>query len=146
MVRFPVPANPEYSASGGMMIRAFKKILAAVEVTRRASNQHEFNATMMREALGFGSSETRGTLYVTCWPSDAGQPVVESCEYTLYDARESDPKRSEWRLYYGTDLIEHCALAGDLMLMIRPNDSSNTLIALIAHPGTGLARVIEVFD
>lgn len=60
------------------MIRTFKKVLAAVEVRRQASNQHEFNATIMREALGFRSPETRGTLYVTCWPSDVAQPVVES--------------------------------------------------------------------
>ncbi len=105
------------------MIRTFKKVLAAVEVTRRASNQHEFNATIMQAALGFRSRETRGTLHVTCWPDDVGQPMVTSCGYTLYDARPGDPQRSEWRLYYKTDLIETCASAGDLMLMIRPKDS-----------------------
>ena len=128
------------------MIRTFKKVLAAVEVTRRASNQHEFNATIMQKALGFRSLETRGTLYVTCWSSDLAQPVFTTCQYTLYDARDVDPKRSEWRLYYRTDLIERCASPGDLMLMIRPKSSSNTLIAFIARPGTGLARVIEVFE
>ena len=129
-----------------MTIRAFKKVLAAVEVTRRASNQHEFNATEMQEALGFKSNRAEGSLYAICCPSDDTMPTFISCGYTLYDARTSHPTRREWRLYYKTNAIESCARAGDLLLMIRPNQSSNNLIALIARPGTDFAGTIGLFD
>ena len=83
---------------------------------------------------------------MTCWPSDNRKPVVVTCEYTLYEARKNDMARDEWRLYPKTDAIKNYAQAGDLLLIIRPNPISNGLVAMIARPGTALARTIRAFD
>ena len=82
---------------------------------------------------------------MTCWPSDSRKPVVVTCEYTLYEARKNDMTRDEWRLYPKTDAIKNHAQAGDLLLVIRPNPTSNGLVAMIARPGTAFARTIRAF-
>ena len=129
-----------------MTIRAYRKVLSAVEVTRKASNQHEFNAGALRRKLGFRAGPIRGLLDVLCYPSNDAVPTVARATYTLYDAREATPGRSEWRMYYTTDALEQCARENDIMLVLRPSTASSHLIAIVARPGTAMADVVGVFD
>src|SRR5688572_21422239 len=97
--------------------RFVAKELGAVEVDPSASHQHEFHAGRLRNVLGF-SAKTSGRLVIVLY-DDSSLPIISETEYTLYDAREGT-RRSEWRLYYKSNLILDYARAGDFLLILRP--------------------------
>jgi len=114
------------------------KRLSAVEVNHEASHQHEFHAGVLRQRLGFREGRHAGRLRLAIYPSNDPQDVVfNEGRYTLYDAREAHPTRSEYRLYYDASLLSPAA-AGDLLVLFREDD--DTLTGVIARPGTGAAR------
>src|SRR5688572_6511604 len=93
--------------------RFVAKELGAVEVDPSASHQHEFHAGRVRNVLGF-TAKTSGRLVIVLY-DHANQPLISETEYTLYDAREGT-KRTEWRLYYKSNLVADHAVAGDFLL------------------------------
>jgi hypothetical protein len=127
------------------------KRLAAVEVNPNASHQREFHAGALRAGLGFTSSEdVHGHLQVALYDADGGEPLIENCRYTLYNARRANPARAaEWRLYPETDLFLRRVQQGDLMVVVRP-DPGTTLSVLVARSGTkaeeALSRALRVGD
>src|SRR2546430_1460497 len=107
------------------------KRLARVEVRPMASHQHEFNATLLRRGLGIEENCLEGPLTIVFYVRDDTEPLMEDTWYTLYDARESQPRRSsEYRLYYGSSLLTRLASAGDLLVIGRTE--GNGLEAVIA--------------
>jgi hypothetical protein len=63
--------------------------------------------------------------------------------YTLYDARERVEGRTEWRLYYDSNIIGEHARPGDLLLLFRPDKDAPGLRALIAREGTAFERELR---
>ncbi len=117
-----------------MTRRIAVKRLSAVEVDPDTSHQHEFHADALRQQLGFpvgrSSGPLRLALYLTDDPADV---VVNEGRYTLYDAREAHPTRSEYRLYYDTAAVAD-ARPGDLLVIFAEDDGS--LGGLVARSGT----------
>jgi hypothetical protein len=109
------------------MTRFAAKRLAAVEIGG-TSNQHEFNAGRLRNLLGF-TEKTSGALTLLFYKS--AEPLIIESEYTIYDAREGT-SRTEWRLYYKANAIQDFAEADDLLILIRPDEHSFDLHAVIA--------------
>jgi len=122
------------------------KRLAVVEVLAERSHQHELNAGRLRLQLGLPDGRSEGRLTVLAYETDGVPPEASEGAYTLYDARESTPGRSEYRLYY-----DHWLMAGgrpgDLIVMYRQPGERN-LRAVIAAAGTRaeaeLLRLLEV--
>lgn len=111
---------------------AFKR-LVPVEIDAGTSNQHELHADQLRRQLGFPPGRTSGVMTVALYQDDGpGSTLVDSGRFTLYDAREANPTRSEYRLYYDHALFE-AAQAGDLLVLSRSGDG---LFAVIARSGT----------
>ncbi|HJP89176.1 MAG TPA: type II restriction endonuclease [Candidatus Limnocylindrales bacterium] len=112
------------------------KRLSAVEVDPESSNQHEFNAGALRTGLGFGREKVSGQLTAVYYGSDPEvEPEVEDGTFTLYDAREAHPTRSEFRLYYNVPLVTEAAEAGDLLVLFRTPEAAG-LRAVIARAGS----------
>jgi hypothetical protein len=105
------------------------RILRPIDLPYSRSNQHEIQGvTKIRKLLGSVSRE-----FVCRWRAFTanGSPSVdETSTVKWYDARASNPKRSEWRLYYpaGTPL-EH-ANEGDLLVLAKKLDD-DTLEAFV---------------
>jgi hypothetical protein len=112
------------------------KRLSAVEVDPGSSHQHEFNAGNLRVGLGFGRESVSGSLTAVYYGAEDGsEPDVEEGTFTLYDAREAHPTRSEFRLYYNVPMLTERAEAGDLLVLFRTLDSA-ALRAVVARAGS----------
>lgn len=115
------------------------KTLSAVEVDRSISNQHEFHAGLLRKHLGFGTERIEGgCLSILFHLAEDVEPFLDETTFTLYDARENvSTRHPEWHLYYSSESrIQALAREGDLLVIYRPDRSSNNLSAIIARPGT----------
>lgn len=127
---------PQQPASG-----VAAKRLADVEVHPQKSHQHEFNAGALRSALGITESRLSGTITFFSY-SDAAEPLTEECDFTLYDAREAHPTRSEYRLYYSSRRFAALANTGDLLVVFRRD--LGTLGAIVATAGSEVERRLEI--
>lgn len=122
------------------------KRLSVVEADVIHSNQHEFNGVEgLRELLGEPDGKQRFTATFLYLTDQDDEPVVEDGFLTWYDARqkarlERGVRRSEYRLYFPTNLVSQCAAAGDLLVIARRPD--NTLLAIVAESGTTIERQI----
>lgn len=122
------------------------KRLSAVEADVIHSNQHEFNGVGgLRELLGEPEKKQHFTATFLYLTDQDDEPVFEDGFLTWYDARqkarlERGVKRSEYRLYFPTNLVSQCAAAGDLLVIARRPD--NTLLAIVAESGTTIERQI----
>ena len=104
---------------------AYKR-LTSVEVTGAISNQHELNGTSaMRKILGEERLE-QITIPVKIRRSGNSFPVWSTI--TWYDARENNPDRTEWRLYYDENLD---VSERDLMLIIRDTESPELSLEML---------------
>ena len=118
------------------------KRLAAVETSRKASNQHELNGSgALRELLGAESVKSQPATWLRL--SDEGDPLLEQTMYSWYDSRRDDDTRSaEWRLYYtGDPPIQE----GDLLVCLKRKGDSQ--LALIVAPlgSTWETQLIAMF-
>lgn len=126
-----------------MSYRICLKRLAAVEIDSSASNQHEFNAGLLRSELGLEGDPAKGEIDFLFYLTDDAAPLTARERYTLYDSRRGKPRSSEWRMYYtNRSVIEH-ADAGDLLLILRPSASSTRLVAVVARRGTAVERALS---
>lgn len=121
----------------GLLSKYFKGIVAKklsqVEVNPQVSNQHEFNGiNEFKSILGAGRSTYEGVfIYLT----DNEETILnEVGSLTWYNARENDPKRNEFRLYYSTTQIMEKANVGDFLLIGLTHD--NKLAVVVAPTGT----------
>jgi hypothetical protein len=126
-----------------MAARYAAKRLVAVEVRPNRSNQHEFNAGLLRNALGIDHETLSGPLTLLFYTDDSGQAEVDESEYTLYDSRRAQTHRGpEYRLYYKSRAVEQRASQGDLLVVQRAA-RGNRLVAIVARAGTEAERQLE---
>lgn len=98
-----------------------QKELSAVEVDKAISNQHEFNGAVSLKKIFGATRKNYPAQFIYLNDSD-DWPIGEDGFLTWYDARENDPKRSEYRMYYSTTDAFSRASAGDtLFLALRPD-------------------------
>lgn len=110
----------------GFLSQYFKgvavKRLSSVEVNLLSSNQHEFNGSRpLRNLLG----DARLTNYPArfIWLGEENEGISEEGSVTWYDARESHPTRTEYRLYFRSNQVVNMAEVGDILIVAkRPND------------------------
>ena len=120
------------------------KRLAAVEIDPSLSNQHEFNAGRLRQELKLQGNPCKGRIDFLFYLGDDETPVTETERYTLYDSRLNKPRAAEWRMYYTHLGVSEHARADDLMLLFRPDPSSNDLVAVIARRGSAIERALSL--
>jgi EcoRII C terminal len=99
------------------------KRLAAVDLPKRGSNQHELNGVQSFR-LFFGTGERIRTTINFHFYRDGQETEHESTDVTFYDSRENQPNRSaEWRLYYRGDFLSRAA-PGDVLVLARTAENS----------------------
>jgi hypothetical protein len=109
------------------------KRLSAVEVSPDSSNQHELNGIAeFKQIFGIERTVFRARfLYLT---DDEESCVEATGSLTWYDARENDPSRSEYRLYYSSDVVIGAASPGDSIFVCKI--SSSELFVVVAPNGS----------
>lgn len=119
------------------------KSLAAVEIDRLRSNQHEFNGNPGLKRL-LGTAQVR-KLETTFLYLDDERRVSGEGSMTWYDARAAHPTRTEHHLYYTANEIVPLARPGDgFFLALRPGDEA---LVIIAPAGSSvLAQLFWLFD
>lgn len=119
------------------------KRLATVEVKPTQSNQHEFNAGLLRRALGIDTDKVTAPFTLLFFTDASGTAVVDKSEFTLYDARKKKHalRGPEYRLYYKSVVVERYARPGDLFVAYRPGRGAG-LIGVVARSGTPAERVL----
>ena len=109
------------------------KRLSAVEADPVSSNQHEFNGvTAMKNMFGAGRQSFRSRFFYL--GEDEDDTLTSECFLTWYDAREANPNRSEYRLYFPSTSVTERAAAGDLMVIGKRPDG--TLQVIITTAGS----------
>jgi hypothetical protein len=111
------------------------KRLSAVEAHRHRSNQHEFDGVDSLRRL-LGRERRRLPARFLYLDDDLSEPVSDEGFLTWYDARESHPTRSEYRLYFPDTSVSELAREGDLLILALLKDG--TLLAMIARQGSSL--------
>lgn len=122
------------------IIGASIKQLSVVECDPDRSNQHELNGIKAMRQI-FGEKAEYQASFIRL---DDDEDKIESRNGTVtwYDARESHPRRSEYRFYYqGNPAIER-ASAGDTLAVILKQD--NTVI-FVSAPQESQSE-LELFD
>lgn len=122
------------------------KRLSGVEADPMRSNQHELNGVAaLREMLGDCRSTWQTTfVYLN---DEQEEAVIEQGQVTWYDAREANPTRSEWRLYYPTNEVTS-SFAEDMLLVIgMRSDRERELLFITVDSGSAVERQLQwLFD
>lgn len=119
------------------------KRLSAVEANLEKSNQHEFNSVPAMKRI-FGTERQKYQTHFL-YLDDENPPISDEGFLTWYDARERNPKRSEYRLFFSTTSVSRAASAGDVLFIgLRPDKSALVVIA----PGTSTiaSQLAWLFD
>ena len=95
------------------------KRLSVVEADAKRSNQHEFNGVeALKKIMGVERQDKLPTKFM--WVADEEDDRITSPGFlTWYDSRENHPTRSEYRLYFPSNLVLSNAVAGDLVFFCR---------------------------
>lgn len=105
------------------------KYLSAVEAQTEISHQHEFNGIKELKLL-FGPERLTVKADFIYLGEDPDKTERAEGFLTWYDARERDPKRSEFRLYFPSNAVTDLASAGDLILFGKRTDGH--ILVLVA--------------
>lgn len=116
------------------------KRLSAVETDPRTSHQHELNGVSRLREI-FGSERTTLAARFIFLSSDEDNDIVEYGNVTWYDARENNPDRTEYRLYYDFSLFQEVASGGDFLLVGKLTDQS--VIFVVAQEGSSAERHVQ---
>lgn len=119
------------------------KRLSAVETDENTSNQHEFNGTAQLRAL-FGDDDRTKIAAQFLWIDDDETQLQEVGFVSWYDARRAHPTRTEYRLYYPTNLVTKRATAGDV-LFIAATTSGQALVVVTPSGSTVQAQLSWLF-
>lgn len=114
------------------------KRLSAVEIDELRSNQHEFNGTNALKRLFGNERLTLPTRFL--YVDDEMVEVSEDGILTWYDARERNPNRSEFRLYYKAPEVSRRAQVGDPLFVVLKRDK--TALAIVAPSESTMASQI----
>lgn len=115
------------------------KRLSEVEVAPKKSNQHEFNATSaMKKLFGKERKKFETKFIYLC---DEKEPVTCLAFMTWYDAREKNPLRSEYRLFYKSTPVSSLAAPGDYLFLCKLQDGK--LLAIITKKDSMMGQRIR---
>lgn len=103
------------------------KTLSAVEAHPSRSNQHEFNGVAELKQIFGLTGFTRPAHF-----SVRGTDITTIASVTWYDARDSHPKRSEYRLYFQTNNVMEKAHEG-ANIIVGFDKNSELYIILIPN-------------
>ena len=120
------------------------KKLSAVEADAMKSNQHEFNATTkMKEILGV---ERRKFLTDFIYITDDEEKSESSKDFLMwYDARENNPNRSEYKLYYPSNTVLKKAMVGDSLFICLKQD--DTILCIVSGKDDNItSQLYWLFD
>lgn len=118
------------------------KKLAGGEADPTVSNQHEFNATrQMKELFG---KDRRTIESVFIYLDDEKDPLADKGVLTWYDARERNPKRSEYRLFYSSTEVSQAARPGDILFIGLRSDET-ALVVIAARDSTSASQLCWLF-
>ena len=113
------------------------KRLSMVETSPRNSNQHEFNG--INEFKSFFGSERKSFTGTFIYLNDDPDKIIsENAKLTWYDARESHPTRTEYRLYYSTNSVINSSNINDLLIIGRTEEKE--LVVIVAPKGSTSER------
>lgn len=88
------------------------KTLSAVEAEPNSSNQHELNGVAeLKDILGLDKRSFDARFSIR------GQDGYVTSRVTWYDARENNPTRSEYRLYFQTNEVMNLAQKGSTLVL-----------------------------
>ena len=132
----------KFSLSGIVTGVAVKR-LVAVEALPSDSNQHEFNGVKALHVI-FGSERATFDARFVYLGSDDQDVVRASGFVTWYDARESHPTRSEYRLYFPTTPASERLREGDIAYILRLAEGG-VLIAFAAAGSTSEGQLAWLF-
>ena len=118
------------------------KQLSIVEANLDKSNQHEFNGIASMKKL-FGTERQKfDTTFM--FLDDENLPITDSGFLTWYDARENNPTRSEYRLFFPTTNVSKSASVGDILFIALKPDK--TILVIIApNNSTIVSQLIWLF-
>lgn len=120
------------------------KKLSAVEVDRKISHQHEFNGVaQFKEILGL----ERKTINSVFLYLDDEESEIKSDSGTLtwYDARENDPKRSEYRLYFSENTVINASKPNDLLVIAKKAEIDELVVIVAKNNSTMENQLIWLF-
>lgn len=108
------------------------------------SNQHEFNGiNKFRDILGAERRSFSGR--VIYFADDDEETIDNPSDFTWYDVRASNPKRSaEFRLYFSDNEVVPNAEVGDLVVLGLGNDGELTII-VVAKDSTAEKQLLYLF-
>lgn len=121
------------------------KRLSNVEVNPKKSNQHEFGSNKFCEMLGTEKKTFPGKIIYLS--DDPDETIIEEKEFSWYDTRLNNPKRSaEFRLYYPDNSVVTEAKAGDLLIIGKTKKSEELLIIIAEKNSTAEHQLIWLFN
>ena len=104
------------------------KRLSVVESNPNRSNQHELNGVQDLKNI-FGDARRTNIPAKFIYLSDTeNKTAIAEGFVTWYDAREKQPKRSEYRLYFASNAVMERAADGDLIFVCRRTDDTALLV------------------
>jgi len=120
------------------------KRLSSVEVAPDSSNQHEFNGINEFRRI-FGEDKRKFPVKFIYISDDDEKNLQADGSMTWYDARERNPQRTEYRLYYSGNEIIDKAKAGDLVVVAMTKKDQ---LAVIVAPqfSTSEKQLLWLFD
>jgi hypothetical protein len=107
------------------------KRLSAVESKPEVSNQHEFNGVSELKTI-FGSERITLPVRYIWFGENEGEGISDEGSLTWYDAREKNPNRSEFRMYYNSNHVIDIAKPGDLLIIARTKGQDSVLVVVVA--------------
>ncbi|MFS8181500.1 type II restriction endonuclease [Pseudovibrio denitrificans] len=113
------------------------KHLSAVDAERNKSNQHEIGPTKAMRDLFLGEQHQEHLQTIYIWLDDENAVSVESYT-THYDARLNHPTRSEWRLYYTSNVVTEAMREGDTLFLAK--DKTGVLFFIVTPSETTTQR------
>jgi len=115
------------------------KTLSAVEADTARSHQREFNGVQdLIRVFGRATEKHSFSAKFIYLTDDDDQPIVEDAKVTWYDARQSHPTRTEYRLYRPTTRVSQLAAEGDLLVIGKRQDGS--VLVIVCQGGTTIAN------
>lgn len=124
-------------------VAAGAKRLSAVETQPETSNQHEFNGVVGFRDI-FGSERTTfdtNFLYLT---DEENKEESENGHLTWYDARQNHETRTEFRLYYSTNVPMDLAQEGDLVIIAK-GTNDKLLVVVCPKSSTYESQLLWLF-
>lgn len=115
------------------------KRLSIVEACPEKSNQHEFNGVIAMKSLFGKERQTFPARFI--FLDDENEPVTDNGYLTWYDARESNPKRSEYRLFFPTTAVSQAASANDILFVGLRTDKT-VLVVIAAGDSTIASQLV----